>query len=628
MNVPMLPIEIIGLKSDLLKALSVLRKLGCVHIDELSEIQQVAARPLILDQAALRLQEEQNILLAKLEGLCATLGIHDTEEIPPAPEGYLEQARAGVETLMPKVQALTSRRDRLLAEQVSLPRYEMTLRKLMPLIPPSANEPGHQSVGVLVNRSHVAILDSVGRQAVELTKGAAEVVASDVDLSTRAMWIVFPREYNDQIEALLGREDVTRLRLPAEFSEGSPATILASIVQRIALIPQELKTVEQELAGLAEQWRDRLCLWRAALRDDLSKNSVLSYFGETDMTFVMVGWVPANEFERVQRTLNQEIGQTIFLQRLPMTPEMRRRAPILLQNPPPARPFESLVKLFSLPAYGHIDPTRLMSFFMPLFFGMILGDVGYGILLLLICLGLLRKFHRGTTRDILLVLAMGSVWAIFFGFLFGEAFGTLGEHLGLHPLWFERTSAEYVGSLLVFTLGVGAVHITLGLILGIWEALRSQSRSHLLERGGMLIGLISLFFLTAVLTDVLPKDFMTPAVAGLMIGIALLGSSLGWLGILMGPIEFIGLIGNILSYLRIAAIGLASVYLAKVANDVAGTGGSLLVGVIVAVLIHALNLVLGAFSPTIHSLRLHYVEFFRKFYESGGKPYQPFKSRL
>jgi V/A-type H+-transporting ATPase subunit I len=108
----------------------------------------------------------------------------------------------------------------------------------------------------------------------------------------------------------------------------------------------------------------------------------------------------------------------------------------------------------------------------------------------------------------------------------------------------------------------------------------------------------------------------------------LLGMPLGLPGILIGPIEFISLIGNILSYLRIAAIGLASVYLAKVANDVAGAFGSLVVGLIIAVVIHSLNLVMGAFSPTIHSLRLHFVEFFSKFYEGGGNAYQPFRSRF
>jgi V/A-type H+-transporting ATPase subunit I len=144
----------------------------------------------------------------------------------------------------------------------------------------------------------------------------------------------------------------------------------------------------------------------------------------------------------------------------------------------------------------------------------------------------------------------------------------------------------------------------------------------------MLIGLIGLFFIVGVLTDFLPQGFMSVAIAGVIVGIVLLGMSLGWLGIVMGPIEFITLVGNVLSYLRIAAIGLASFYLAKVANEVAGLTGNVIVGAILAVLIHALNLVLGMFSPTIHSLRLHYVEFFRKFYEGGGRPYEPFRNQM
>jgi V/A-type H+-transporting ATPase subunit I len=239
-----------------------------------------------------------------------------------------------------------------------------------------------------------------------------------------------------------------------------------------------------------------------------------------------------------------------------------------------------------------------------------------------------RKFKYGVARDVTMVLLMGACWAILFGFLFGEFFGTLGEHLGMQPLWFDRASAENVLTLLVMTVAIGAVHLTLGLILGLWEGIRERSRVHLLERGGMLLGLISLFLMVGIMVRLLPEGFMTPAIAGLIVGIVLLGASLGWLGLLMGPIEFLGLLGNVLSYLRIAAIGLASVYLAKVANDVAGLTGNLVVGVILAVLIHALNLALGMFSPTIHSLRLHYVEFFRKFYEGGGRPYRPFRSSL
>jgi V/A-type H+-transporting ATPase subunit I len=95
------------------------------------------------------------------------------------------------------------------------------------------------------------------------------------------------------------------------------------------------------------------------------------------------------------------------------------------------------------------------------------------------------------------------------------------------------------------------------------------------------------------------------------------------MGLLLGPLELIGTVGNVLSYLRLAAIGLASVYLARVANEL-GTAIPLVFGIMVAALFHALNLALGTFSPTIQSLRLHYVEFFDKFHEPGGTAFRPF----
>ena len=427
---------------------------------------------------------------------------------------------------------------------------------------------------------------------------------------------------------MLGREDVSRLRLPAELGEGPPDVVLETLRRRMVAIPQEIATIDEQLSSLSARWSGRLSARRDAFRDALEASSVLSRFGETDMTFVLVGWLPASSLSKVRSTLQEAIGETILVQELALTSELKKRAPVILKNPPPARPFESLVNLLSLPRYGHIDPTRLMALFLPIFFGMILGDLGYGLLLLGLSLVLMRRYSHGVMHDVLIVLAMGAGWAMVFGVLYGEAFGTLGEHFGMRALWFERASAEQVSGLLVMSLAVGAIHITLGLVLGVWEAFKDRSRSHLLERGGMLLGLIGLFMIVGVMVNFLPQDFMTPAISGMIIGIVLMGASLGWLGILMGPIEFIGLIGNILSYLRIAAIGLASVYLAKVANDMAGMVGNLVVGIILAVLIHALNLVLGAFSPTIHSLRLHYVEFFRKFYEGGGRKYEPFKSRL
>lgn len=588
----------------------------------------VTARPLSLGHETLRLQDELRFLSANISGLLNILGGSHADIVSLPSGDYINEAKNGVAELMPKVQALAHRKDELRAKLALLPRYEATLRKLLPIIPPSAHEPGNVSIGVLVSREHITVLDSVCKRVLELTGGRAEVVASDVDTLTRAMLMVFPAEFTAEIETILGHEDLTRLSLPEELSKSSPDMALEALKRQLVSLPEEIKKIEKELSHLAALWREKLIAWNQALQEEIEIYNVFSQFGETDYTFVLTGWVPEKDFEKVRTALMEVTNGVVLIQRLPMTPELKKRAPIILQNPHLARPFESLVNIFALPRYGHIDPTRLMAFFLPVFFGMILGDIGYGLLLLMISLGLMRRFKSGVVRDVLTVLAMGSGWAILFGILFGELFGTLGESIGIHPLWMNRASPEQITGLLLMTVAIGSIHITLGLILGVWEAIRDRSRGHLLERGGMLIALVSLFLLVGVLAHYLPDELRTPAVSGLILGIVLLGASLGWLGFIMGPIEFISLIGNVLSYLRIAAIGLASVYLAKVANDLAGMVGNLIVGAIVAILIHALNLVLGAFSPTIQSLRLHYVEFFRKFYEGGGRAYKPFKSRF
>src|SRR5690606_39935315 len=123
-----------------------------------------------------------------------------------------------------------------------------------------------------------------------------------------------------------------------------------------------------------------------------------------------------------------------------------------------------------------------------------------------------RRFRKGVAHDVVIVLRMGAAWAVVFGFLYGEMFGTLGEHVGLHPLWFDRAAAQNISGLLIMTLAVGAAHVGLGLILGVWEAIRERSRSHLLQRGGMLLGLVSLLVIVAAAVDLLPDPFMTPAV--------------------------------------------------------------------------------------------------------------------
>jgi V/A-type H+-transporting ATPase subunit I len=224
--------------------------------------------------------------------------------------------------------------------------------------------------------------------------------------------------------------------------------------------------------------------------------------------------------------------------------------------------------------------------------------------------------------DLSRVLRLGAIWAIIWGVVFGEVLGDLGSRVfGLQPIWINREEA--IEPLLLFALGIGAAHIVLGLLLGLWAAVRADDRRQLGERAALLAALCALFTIAGGAAKLLPSGVMTPAASVVAVALVVL-VALQWpLGIVMGPLDLIGIISNVLSYLRIAAIGLASVFLARVANEL-GAAAPLALGLVIAALFHALNLALGTFSPMIQALRLHYVEFFDKFYESGGVAFVPF----
>jgi V/A-type H+-transporting ATPase subunit I len=275
--------------------------------------------------------------------------------------------------------------------------------------------------------------------------------------------------------------------------------------------------------------------------------------------------------------------------------------------------------MMPLPRYGSIDPTPFVAVFFPLLFGLMLADVGYGLMLGVLALMLHRRSKPGSAaRTVAEIAGPCAVFAIIVGFLFGEVFGDLGHRtLGLRPIIFDRSEAA-VASLLV-AVGLGVVHVGLGLVLGVIARWRREPK-HAIGSGvaALMVAFIILAFLAAL--EVLPRAFLTPSVVVLLVAFPLLVAVEG----AIAPIEFLATLGNILSYARVMALGMASVMLAIVANRMAGAVGSAVVGFLFALLFHLVNFAIGIFGPTVHALRLHYVEFFGKFYSPGGMPYKPF----
>jgi V/A-type H+-transporting ATPase subunit I len=389
-----------------------------------------------------------------------------------------------------------------------------------------------------------------------------------------------------------------------------------------AEIQSTLKELEAVLRPHEEGWRKQL----AGLRAELDQLEAVGLAGGTSRTFVVACWTPKNELARLRAELEKRVGDAVVVEELPSN-RYDEKTPVLMKNAKVAKPFEFLVKFMDLPKSGTLDPTGLMTLFLPLIFGAMVADIVYGLLLLVVAIVVKRRYREpGAVRDLSSVLLVGSVWSIIFGFVFGEALGNLGKDLLGYDfaLWFYRPDG--LVPLLIFAIALGATHVVLGLLLGIWQGFQERHRGEVMERFGTLLAITGVFGLAGLAAGMLPGGTVTPAVAAIVVGLVLMMVSHGRMGLLMGPLELIGAIGNILSYLRIAAVGLASAYLAIVANEFA-TVGPLWLGIIIAAFFHALNLALAGFSPMIQAMRLHYVEFFSKFYAGGGKAFRPFGSR-
>jgi V/A-type H+-transporting ATPase subunit I len=633
MLLSMVKIQIIGTKRGQAQTVRQLHRLGVVQIDGWHEARAVSQQRMALTDAALRQRERLAYIATRVE---AALGVLPAVKLPPLPEAELPESRSAeallpaVETdlaeVEPQAQALITRRDQLEGQLAALPRYEASLRQLLPLVPTLTDLEHYAVTAIWLERRYRETLSTLSRQLEELTGGLCEVIAQEVDPDLLAAVLIFPKTKTGPVGSLLGQTNISQIRLPAEFAGQPLEQALGQMRRRLETIPRELAELATQQETLAQRWRPRLLAWQALLWDQLAQIEVCANFGQTDYTFVIEGWVPERRLAGLRAALEDQSGSEVVITELAVRPEEQENVPVAFDNPLLVRPFEPLVGLLAWPRYGRLDPTPLMALFLPIFFGLMLGDIGYGAILLVLMIYLRRHFRdRPTLRSLAEVLMIGSGWGIVFGFLFGEFFGTLGEAIGLHPLWFDR--GRDVQALFLLTIGLGAGHIVLGLCLGVWQALRQKQPHDLAEKAAMLVSLAALFLLVAVLADYLPDSFLTPAVALLLVGLAVLIYTLGSLGFFLGPLELVGLVGNILSYLRIAAIGLASVYLAMVANELAGFFGNVLIGLTIAVLLHALNIALGAFSPTIQSLRLHYVEFFSQFYQGGGQPFHPFQSR-
>jgi V/A-type H+-transporting ATPase subunit I len=634
MLVAMSKVEIVGRKPQIEPILGSLYEMGLLELANANQDPALELAPFPDEEERDRRGQELQLLLAQLDGV---LALADDTGAPVLADGATPSGdvRGELEQVVPLVEPLAARIEALRTESAVLPRYIEPLRRLLPVVPELA-ELDESEMHALQLQAFALVLNTSDETIVEVLREALRSDLDDrfvleavrVDADSIGCVIVTRRTEAEDVQAVLGRERVRPLPLPSRYEHLSFQGAIRAMETRLREIPAEVERTEDELHALLVP---RVAAWRAArrgLQAEIEQLEAVAQAGTTDRAFVIVGWTPRDRVPELRVGLERAAAGQLVLDELPTASEVE--PPVLMRNRTLARPFEFLVRFLDLPRSGSLDPTMLVLLFLPLMVGVMVGDIVYGALLLGLALFARRRFagDSATIRDLSRVFVVGAIWAIVFGVLYGEALGDAGHRLGLPALWVYRGGEDAVTTLLLFALALGIVHVLLGQLLGLWQSARARRRVELVNRSGSLIALVGALALAGIAADRVPGETLAALVAGgvVALGVVLLIVGRGALGLVMGPLELVGTLGNVLSYLRLAAVGLASTYLALVANELALIG-PIWLGIFIGVFFHTLNLALASFSPMIQALRLHYVEFFSKFYEGGGQPFRPFGER-
>jgi len=442
--------------------------------------------------------------------------------------------------------------------------------------------------------------------------------------------------------------------------QGTPREAIETLDRRITEIDGQYAETQKQLEAHGETIETLQNALDAETidADRLSARSDLAY---TTRAFVLEGWVREDEVEKTEETIRSVTDAYSFETRDPIEGE---EPPSVVKNNKLVKPFEEVQTLYSRPAYGTIDGTPYMTPFYILLFGLMLSDTGYGILLMLgSWLYIKKKKPTGMSAGISRVLFWGGLSTIVWGVLTGSFFGItrtdasggvftiIGQffdRIGIFPAWIDPMQNSM--AMLGLCFGLGVLHIVAGYIVGAidkfskgdWKGAIFDKISWVLITLGLVIGFLPAITSMAGSPIELPKAVTMPALIAAAVGAAMvvlfkgrekknpfkrLTSGLG------GLYDITGVLSDILSYARLFALGIATGVIGQVFNMLSNmlTGSSNIVLAILGAILcialvialHTFNVAINALGAFVHCARLQYVEFYGKFYESGGKEFRP-----
>lgn len=399
-----------------------------------------------------------------------------------------------------------------------------------------------------------------------------------------------------------------------------------ALAENLAALEKERQEIEQRIAGLGGKREalleasDRAAI---ALRREEAKSRLVG----TDKVFLLEGWLPADRCAALEKALEPF---TCAIETREPTEDEYPQVPVQLKNNKLTRPLNMVTEMYSLPAYGTLDPNPLMAPFFILFYGIMMADMGYGLLMMIASVIIRKKYRpKGTSGELFSLLGLCGISTFIMGALTGGFFGDFltqlvaivspGTVFALPKLF---DPLDDLTMILIGSMALGMVQIVTGMAISLIEKCK---RKKFLDAFFEEITWWTVFIGIALLALGKGAAVLYVGCALVLLGPIVQGKGWGKLTGVFGSLynHVTGYFGDILSYTRLMALMLAGSVIAQVFNMLAAMPGNVIAFIIISMLGNAMNFGLNLLGCYVHDLRLQCLEFFNKFYVDGGKPFRP-----
>jgi len=642
---PMVKTRIVTTKDNSTKALKTLHSIGALHIEEGEELKPIDREAIGNERAQVAelLATINNILTYMPEGKVRLE--KDVEVIYARP----------LSELASEISPICTRLNNMHQRAAKLKEESKKLKELKKYLDPLEQQENIRLVDLTFSGNYLFsrafIVPSELYKSLQDKIGAYLLASSITIIENKTILYTIARVENQRIIETSIKDNGGRiLQIPSidltlrDFLEESESKIYS--------INEELATLAKEIEGKTRENLQSLLLFREALSAEDERLSALEKACEAKYVTLIEGWIPENMAEDTISQLKENTAHVFIDIR---KPEETEEPPTKQRNLKAFKPFQVIVNLFGTPKYREWDPTPVVSYSFAFFFGLMLGDVVYSVCLVLLAKFALPKLVDDTESEgfklFQRLLYISSGVSLVIGLLAGNYLGDFcAAFLGIENLALAPTFQSFLLDAMIFmafAIVIGLIHVNIGHVIAIVGGIKERNKGLITSKIGLFIleiaGVPWILNFLSMGTLPLGEQGYTILLYFMLLGGALIiaASIMQYrgLGIILWLFDITGLLGDIMSYCRLAGVGLATYYLAAVFNMIAGLAmgmmpantGGLIIGILLAATIllfgHIFNLLLSTISCFVHSLRLCFVEFLLKFYDGGGSEYSPFRLR-